>query len=73
MKIYLFCPDTGIYQGEDFADTLPLMEGRDALPDGATTIAPPPCKPGEVPFFQAAENRWQVIPLTCKGAGNGAA
>jgi hypothetical protein len=27
MKIYLFNPETGVYQGEDFADDLPMCQG----------------------------------------------
>ena len=27
MKIYFFDPETGRYQGEDFADNLPMCQG----------------------------------------------
>ena len=60
MKIYLFCPETGIYQGEDFADAPPMVEGRDVVPEWATTIAPPSCGEGEVPVFLPGERRWEV-------------
>lgn len=60
VKIYLFCPDTGLYQGEDFADDSSMKGERTDLPAGATTIAPPPFERGTVPIFCASENRWNV-------------
>lgn len=60
MKIYLFCPDTGLYQGEDFADDSSLRKERDGLPEAATSIAPPDCLRGQVPVFLTAENRWYI-------------
>lgn len=60
MKIYLFNPETGVYQGEDFADNLPICQGREAIPPHATTIAPPPFEHGEVPVFTVAGERWEI-------------
>ena len=66
MKIYLFCQESGIYQGEDFADEPSMKHLRAALPPGATTIAPPPYGPAQTPIFLAAENRWEVRSLPLK-------
>ncbi len=60
MKIYLFSPETGVYLGEDFADEMPSKRGAFAVPDGATTIAPPQPGPGEIQVFDAAAQRWEV-------------
>ena len=60
MKIYLFDPESGIYQGEDFADDLPMCPGRGAVQPHATTIEPPPYRRGEVPIFTVAENKWEI-------------
>ena len=60
MKIYLFSQETGIYQGEDFADLVSMKSGSYLVPPDATTIAPPPCARGEAPIFDAALNRWEV-------------
>ncbi len=60
MKIYLFSPETGMYLGEDFADEAPLARGEYALPPDATTIAPPPVQPSQVPVFNAHERRWEI-------------
>ena len=69
MKIYLFCPETGTYQGEDFADVPSLCPGREALPPFATTIAPPAYRRGEVPVFSAAGNIWQIRSTSSPAAG----
>jgi hypothetical protein len=61
VKIYLYCPETGIYQGEDFADNCSMKKARQGLAPGCTTIAPPPRGSGEVPLFEVVENRWKVI------------
>jgi hypothetical protein len=60
MKIHLFDPETGIYQGEDFSDDLSAC--NECKPDAshATTIAPPPYHKGEVPVFRMAENQWEI-------------
>lgn len=58
MKVHLYCPETGIYQGQDFTDAAPMMRTSYELPPGATAIAPPAYGTGEVPVFLAAEGRW---------------
>lgn len=60
MKIYRFSLETGVFQGEDFADEAPLNRGEYIIPDDATTIPPPSLKRGEVPFFNPREQQWEV-------------
>jgi hypothetical protein len=60
MKIYLFNPETGFYLGEDFADEAPLERGACVLPADATSIAPPPVGPDQIPVFNIGEQRWEV-------------
>ena len=64
MKIYLYNPETGVYQGEDFADDLPMCQGREAVPAHATAIAPPACGPKEAPFFCVTDNQWEIRPVS---------
>ncbi len=71
MKIYLFNPDTGVYQGEDFADQEPMRRGcQDQLPSYATAISPPSYGRGEVPVFRADENRWEILPVAAAAVEN---
>jgi hypothetical protein len=63
MKIYLFSPDTGLYQGEDYWDPAPMADSNEELASGATTIAPPAHRRGEVPVYLATERRWVVHEL----------
>ena len=60
MKIHLFDPETGFYQGEDFSDDLSECHEGEADASHATTIAPPPFSKGEVPVFSMAENQWEI-------------
>jgi hypothetical protein len=60
MKIHLFDPETGVYQGEDFSDDLSMRHEGEADASHATTIAPPPFRKGEVPVFKMAENEWEI-------------
>jgi|GEM_PF-1399604 len=69
MKIYLFDPETHIYQGEDFADDKPMRPGHPEVFSDATTIPPPSCGRGEVPLFVVAENRWRVVSTAAALAG----
>lgn len=62
MKIYLYDPDTGIYQGEDFADGTSFSEARGTFP-GATAIVPPCYGPGVVPVFKEGSQRWEICSL----------
>lgn len=60
MKIYRFNPESGAFLGEDFADEAPMERGKCILPPDATTIAPPRVEQGEIPIFNAIENRWEI-------------
>ena len=60
MKIYLFCLETGVYQGEDFTDVPSMKNERQELSSGATIIPPPPYETGFVPVFNVRENCWKV-------------
>ena len=60
MKIYLFDTETGIYQGEDFADEGERL-GSCRLPEGATAIVPPETADG-ILRFDPARHRWEVLP-----------
>ncbi len=65
MKIYYFDAETGVYQGEDFADEAPMGRGVFKMPEHSTTIAPPPYKTGvEAPFFDPDVKKWEVRGLT---------
>ena len=70
MKIYLFNPETGIYLGEDFADEAPMQRGDFVLPPDATTVAPPLVGQGQIPIFNAGEQRWEVRSSRCCGTPN---
>lgn len=72
MKIYLFSAETGIYQGEDFADVA-MIKGRIELPPCATTIAPPAMGRAEMAVFLAAEERWELRQLPLAGGVKNAA
>lgn len=64
MKIYYFDPESGIYQGEGFADESPLKRKIFRIPEHATTIAPPPYKQGsDVPFFDPGSGKWELREL----------
>ena len=71
MKVYLFDPETGMYQGEDFADENPMQRGAFVIPPDATTIAPPAVGCGQVPVFSVAENRWEMRPVLAAEAVSG--
>jgi hypothetical protein len=72
MKIYLFDPETGVYQGEDFTDDQQLLYPQDgALPPYATTVAPPPYQRGEVPVFASTKKLWEMQVLSAPAAGAG--
>lgn len=67
MKVYLYCIETGVYQGEDFADKGFLKMEQPELPPGCTTIVPPAFAKGEVPVFEIDQHRWVVRPVLCNG------
>ena len=58
MRVYCYCPETGVYQGEDFMDECQLD-----YTEGVTKIAPPQYARGEVPIFDTLLQRWNVIKL----------
>ncbi|GFO54168.1 hypothetical protein GMSM_11750 [Geomonas sp. Red276] len=62
MKIFLYSPESGFYQGEDFADGGTVANRPVDLPEGATHIAPPVVGPGQVPVFSVNEQCWKVLP-----------
>ncbi len=65
MKVYFFDPDTGVYQGEGFADEAPLKRGVFVIPDHATSVGPPPYRPGfEAPFFDPDTGKWELRELS---------
>lgn len=59
MKVYLFDPQNGLFQGESFEapDSITYVEG-------ITPIPPPTYEHGLVPVFDCQKNEWAVIPLT---------
>lgn len=64
MKIYYFDVETGIYQGEGFADEAPLIRGVFRIPENSTTIAPPSYRAGsEAPFFDPDMEKWELREL----------
>ena len=58
MKVYLFNPANGLYEGEIFeqADMLQYEEGF-------TPVPPPDYEHGQVPVFDRRKNDWTVIPI----------
>ncbi|MGB9079759.1 MAG: hypothetical protein WCD00_00575 [Desulfuromonadaceae bacterium] len=61
VRVYCYCPETGVYQGEDFID-----ECRLDVTEGVTRIAPPIYVCGEVPFFDTSTQCWHLIKLSGK-------
>ena len=59
MKAYQFNEDTGLYEGEIFADSATL-----AYTGGVTTLAPPEYGTGQVPVFDCAAQQWELLPVT---------
>jgi hypothetical protein len=60
MKIYYFDIETGIFQGEDFADE-GFKTGDYMIPSNATTLPPPPYKAGlQLLIFDVKAQNWQV-------------
>ena len=58
MKAYQFNEETGLYEGEIFADSATL-----AYVSGVTTVAPPEYGCGQVPVFDCAAQQWELLPV----------
>lgn len=58
MKAYQFNEETGLYEGEIFADSATL-----AYVAGVTTVAPPEYGTGKVPVFDCAAQQWELLPV----------
>jgi hypothetical protein len=58
MKAYLFDPETGIYEGETFADADTLENES-----GLTRIPPPAYGDGQVVVFDRQRKVWEVVPV----------
>lgn len=61
VRVYCYCPETGMYQGEDFVEECRL----DSI-EGVTCIAPPVHVYGEVPVFDTSTHCWNIIKLPGK-------
>lgn len=61
VRVYLYCPETGVYQGEDFLDEREL-----GCTEGVTRIAPPVHVRGEAPVFDASTQCWSLVKLPGK-------
>lgn len=59
MKIYQYEPETGVYAGELFEESVNLIH----YSEGVTPIAPPPYESGQVPVFDMAQNKWELLPI----------
>lgn len=59
MKVYLYNPETGLYEGETFEETAMLKNES-----GLTTAPPPDYDHGQVPVFDQQKSAWVVIPVT---------
>lgn len=57
MKLYQYNTETGVYAGELFEES-----GNIQYDEGVTTIAPPPYETGQVPVFDMARNKWEILP-----------
>ena len=58
MKAYQFNEDTGLYEGEIFADSATLT-----YVGGVTTVVPPEYGAGQVPVFDTTAQQWELLPV----------
>lgn len=65
MKVYYYCPDNGVYQGEGFLDEKDLDDV-----EGVTAVAPPGYAKGEAPYFLVSCQRWAVRKVESRQARN---
>lgn len=61
MRVYCYCPETGVYQGEDFLEECLL----DCV-EGVTKLAPPQYSRGLAPVYDKTLHCWNLIELTGK-------
>ena len=59
MKIYLFDVETGLYLGQDYADTSSVA-GICELPENATTSRPPEGGPDQVAVMNRQTMEWEL-------------
>mgnify|MGYP001127591892 CR=1 FL=1 len=59
MKAYLFDTETGLYEGETFAEAATL--GHES---GLTPVPPPAYGHGQVPVFDRRHSTWILVPVT---------
>ena len=59
MKIYLFDVETGLYLGQDYADTSSVA-GICDLPENATAIRPPEYGSDRVPVMNRQTMQWEL-------------
>jgi len=57
MKVYLFDPTSGLYEGEDFWESGEVREA-----EGATGLEPPLIQQGQLPVYNRRIHTWQLIP-----------
>ena len=58
MKIYQYEPESGVYAGELFED-----DGNIQYDEGVTMMSPPSYEAGQVPVFNMAQNKWELLPV----------
>jgi hypothetical protein len=58
MKVYLFDPESGIYEGEDFCDNREINEL-----DGMTLLEPSEAIPEHVKVYDPELRRWENVPI----------
>ena len=57
MKVYLYDPESGIYEGEDFRDG-----SAGECEHGMTPVPPPDPACGQVAVFDLAAQQWTTVP-----------
>lgn len=56
MRVYVYSPETGYFQGEDF-----IEDSRLDTIEGATRVVPPVYHRGELPVFDRSLQCWRVV------------
>ena len=56
MKVYLFDEKSGLYEGEDY-----WSNDEISTEAGATTVAPPIARSGQVPVYDKAIGSWKMV------------